>query len=107
MGFDLGDFRFTVKTYFGAWEKPSRVTFSGNTTICFWPDGSKQIVRCKDGDEFDKEYAVAMCVAHHVFGSKNQFKKFVKAGYIEPTKEERKVIKDSKEARKLVYSDDE
>lgn len=83
-----------------AMPKPSRVTFSGNVTICFWPDGSKEMVRCKDGDEFDEEYAVAMCIAHHIFRSKNQFKKFVASAYSEPTKEERKLAKEERKSMK-------
>lgn len=70
--------------------KPVRVIFSGITTICFWEDGSKTIVKKCAGEDYDQETAVAMCIAHKMFGSKNQFKKFVESGYEELPKTEKK-----------------
>jgi DNA/RNA-binding domain of Phe-tRNA-synthetase-like protein len=61
--------------------KPKRVIFNGLATICFWEDGSKTMVKMSAGEDYDQETAVAMCIAHKLFGSKNQFKKFVKSGY--------------------------
>ena len=60
--------------------KPKRVTFNGLTTIVFWED-DKTIVRCSEEDVYDRERAVASAIAHRMFGSKNQFKKFVASGY--------------------------
>lgn len=61
--------------------KPTRVTFNGLTTIVFWSDDTKTIVRCGEEDVYDRERAVASAIAHRMFGSKNQFKKFVASGY--------------------------
>ena len=61
--------------------KPKRVTFNGLTTIVFWSDDTKTIVRCGEEDVYERERAVASAIAHKIFSSKNQFKKFVASGY--------------------------
>lgn len=67
--------------------KPSKIIFSGIVTICFWEDNTKIVVKCVDEDNYDREVAVAMCIAYKLFGSKNQLKKFVKQGYVQVEKE--------------------
>lgn len=62
-------------------QRPTKVIFSGDMTICWFKDGSKEMVKCLDFDEFDAEKGVAMCIAKHIFGSRNQFKKFVETEY--------------------------
>lgn len=76
--------------------KPINVVFSGLTTIVFFDDGTKEMVRCGENDVYDREHAVAMCLAHKQMGSKSKFKKFVKKGHVQLTpeeEEERKRIK--------------
>jgi hypothetical protein len=68
--------------------KPERITFNGLTTVVFWKDNSKTIVRCSEADLYDPEHAVAMAISHKMFGSKHQFKKFVASGYVAMTLEE-------------------
>lgn len=59
-----------------------KVIFNNPATIVYWTDGSKTVVKCQDGDVFDKEKGLAMAIAKKSFGNKgnycNVFKKFIK-----------------------------
>jgi len=78
---------------------PERVTYNGTTTIVFWSDNTKTMVKC-GADEYDREIAVAMAVAHKLFGSKSKFKKFAANGYVAMTVEEEAYREEIKEAKK-------
>jgi len=41
--------------------KPKSVQYDGLTTIVRWDDKTATVVRCKNDDYYDREYAVAMC----------------------------------------------
>ena len=60
----------------------AKVIFNEPATIVFWEDGTKTVVKCQDGDVFDKEKGLAMAIAKKSFGNKgnycNVFKKFIK-----------------------------
>ena len=60
----------------------AKVIFNYPATIVFWEDGTKTVVKCQDGDVFDKEKGLAMAIAKKFFGNKgnycNVFKKFIK-----------------------------
>lgn len=60
----------------------TKVIFNYPATIVYWTDGSKTVVKCQDGDIFDKEKGLAMAIAKKTFGNKgnycNVFKKFIK-----------------------------
>jgi hypothetical protein len=47
----------------------------------FWTDGTKTVVKCQDGDEFNPEVGLAMAIAKKAFGNKgnycNQIKKWL------------------------------
>ena len=45
-------------------------------TVVF-KDGDVRMSKCSKEDDFDLEVGIALCVAAHMFGSKNLFKKFV------------------------------
>jgi hypothetical protein len=83
--------------------EPERVIFSGVHTHVFWNDGTKTSVTWggADGEDYDPEHAVAMCIAHKVLGSKSKFKKFVAAGKFQLNKQDRKDIKDAKKTARL------
>lgn len=49
---------------------PEKVVFSGPCTIAIWPSGLKVIARCQDGDEYDREKGLMMCLLKRVYGSK-------------------------------------
>jgi hypothetical protein len=45
-----------------------KVYFGKGTTVIKWKDGTTTKVKCQDGEEFDKEKGVAMCIIKHMFG---------------------------------------
>lgn len=57
------------------------VIFNDPATIVFWDDGTKTVVKCQDGDEFDPEKGLAMAIAKKAYGNKgsycNQLKKWL------------------------------
>lgn len=58
-----------------------KVIFNGPATIVFWGDGTKTVVKCQEGDTFDKELGLAMAICKKHFGNKgkynDEFKKWV------------------------------
>ena len=56
-------------------ENIEKVIFNDPATIVFWKDGTKTVVKCQDGDTYDKEKGLAMCVAKKFFGNKGNFNK--------------------------------
>ena len=56
-------------------EDIEKVIFNDPATIVFWKDGTKTVVKCQDGDVYDKEKGLAMCVAKKFFGNKGNFNK--------------------------------
>ncbi|MBP5595911.1 MAG: hypothetical protein J6Y02_11065 [Pseudobutyrivibrio sp.] len=57
------------------------VIFNDPATIIIWADGSKTVVKCRDGEEFDPEKGLAMAISKKVLGNKydyyDVFKKYV------------------------------
>jgi len=47
------------------------------TTILFWEDGSKTIVKCSPDEKFVPEFGVAMATMKKIYGNRNAFKKFI------------------------------
>ena len=45
-----------------------RVIFNDNATIVIWRDDTKTVVRCQEGETFDKEKGLALCIIKHKFG---------------------------------------
>jgi hypothetical protein len=46
------------------------VTFNPPATIVFWSDGSKTVVKCMEGDTFDKQTGLAMAICKRIFSDK-------------------------------------
>jgi hypothetical protein len=57
---------------------PTRVIFNDRTTIVFWEDGTKTVVRVSEDDTFCKETGVAMAYMKKIYGGGTTFKKAVK-----------------------------
>ena len=57
------------------------VIFNDPATIVFWEDGTKAVVKCQNGDEFDPEKGLAMAIAKKAYGNKcsywNKLKKWL------------------------------
>lgn len=62
--------------------KIDRVIFNAPATIVIWSDGSKTVVKCQPGDEYNKETGLAMCIAKKYLGNKGNFNETFKK-YIE------------------------
>lgn len=64
-----------LSCYEGLYSYPEieRVIFNNPVTIVIWKDGTKTIVRAQDGDKYDKEKGLALCVMKKVFGNKSKF----------------------------------
>ena len=62
--------------------EPKTVIFNPPATIVYWEDGEKTIVKCMEGDEFNPEVGLAMCLAKYIFGGryKRWFKDALKKG---------------------------
>jgi len=58
-----------------------KVIFNDPATIVFWNDGTKTVVKCQEGDTYDKEKGLALCIAKKALGNKgnfnNEFKKWI------------------------------
>ena len=55
-----------------------KVIFNGPATIVIWADGSKTVVKLMDGDDYDPEKAIMMCLVEKMLGSKAEAKRFFK-----------------------------
>ena len=55
------------------------VIFNGTATIVLWHDGTKTVVKCKDGEVFDCEKGLAMAICKKVLDKDYHkvFKRFV------------------------------
>ena len=49
------------------------VIFNDPATIVFWDDGTKTVVKCQDGDEFDPEKGLAIAVVKKAYGNKGNY----------------------------------
>ena len=59
--------------------KIKKVIFSDNKTIILWDDGVKTIVSCQDGEVFDREKGVALCIIKYMFGNIGYYNEIFKA----------------------------
>ena len=58
--------------------QPKKIIFNGPATIVLWDDGSKTVVKCQDGDTFDKEKGVALCFMKKSLDNKSNFNNIFK-----------------------------
>ena len=49
------------------------VIFNDPATIVFWDDGTKTVVKCQDGDEFDTEKGLSMAIVKKAYGNKGNY----------------------------------
>lgn len=53
--------------------KPEKVVFNAPATVVIWEDGMKTIVKCSDGDAFDAEKGLLLCIAKRFYGNSGRF----------------------------------
>ena len=49
------------------------VIFNNPATIVFWMDGTKTVVKCQEGDEYDPEKGLAMAISKKALGNKGNY----------------------------------
>ena len=49
------------------------VIYNDPATIVFWSDGTKTVVKCGEGDEFDPEKGLAMAISKKALGNKGNY----------------------------------
>jgi hypothetical protein len=54
------------------------VIFNGPATIVKWADGTKTVVKCCEGDEFDAEKGLAIAISKKALGDCKEIKKWAK-----------------------------
>lgn len=55
-----------------------KVIFNDPLTIVLWNNGDKTIVKCQEGDIYDKEKGLAMAICKYVYGNKSCYNKIFK-----------------------------
>ena len=58
--------------------QPKKIIFNGPATIILWDDGTKTVVKCQDGDTFDKEKGIALCFMKKALDNKSNFNNIFK-----------------------------
>lgn len=61
-----------------------KVLFNPPATIVFWLDGTKTVVKCKEGEEFYERAGIALCLAKKLYGP--NFHKIFKTHCSDPEK---------------------
>lgn len=51
----------------------SRVTYSGDTTVVFFTDGTKTAVKCSSNDTYDRQTAIAYALVKRLFGKLGRY----------------------------------
>ena len=65
------------------------VIFNDPATIVFWTDGTKTVVKCQEGDEFDPEKGLTMAITKKIYGNKGSYCNVIKK-WCEPYHEKQK-----------------
>lgn len=55
-----------------------RVIFNDPATIVIWKDGTKTVVKCQEGDVYDAEKGLALCISKKALGNKGNFNEVFK-----------------------------
>lgn len=68
----------TVTTRTEHYPKIDKVIFNDKTTIVFWNDHTKTVVKCQDGDTFSEEAGIALCFMKKMLGNKGNYNKVLR-----------------------------
>ena len=55
-----------------------KVIFNDPATIVIWKDGTKTVVKCQEGDVYDEEKGLALCISKKALGNKGNFNEVFK-----------------------------
>lgn len=56
---------------------PDHVIFNGPATIAFWADGTKTVVKCAEGEHYNKRTAVMWCIMKKLYGNSTRVNKIL------------------------------
>ena len=59
------------------------IIFNGAATIVFWTDGTKTVVKCKEGTEYNAEEGLRWCIIKKLIGDSPEFWNFIKGAVSE------------------------
>ena len=65
-----------------------KVIFIGDRTIILWTNGTKTIVKCSDGDEFDYYSGFCVALAKKIFGSTAKARRFMESKMVDQRSKE-------------------
>ncbi len=65
-----------------------KVIFNKNATIVLWYNGEKTVVKCQEGDTFDKEKGLALCIIKYMFGNIGYYNEIFKSFNLDKEKTE-------------------
>lgn len=79
-----------------------KVIFNGPATIVFWDDNTKTVVKCSDGDIYDKRVAILYAIGKKMCGNNSQLNKLFDKYIPEEEKKPKKkpVRKTTKKSKK-------
>ena len=55
-----------------------RVIYNAPATIIYWTDGTKTVVKCQPGDEYDRLTGFLLAVCKKAFGNTGAYNKLIK-----------------------------
>lgn len=55
-----------------------KIIFHEPATIILWKDGTKTVVKCQNGEIYDKEKGIALCFMKRALGNKGNFNNVIK-----------------------------
>ena len=58
--------------------KIKRVIFNDPATIVFWDDGTKTVVKCNNGDTYNKEVGLTACIVKKICGNTGRWNEILK-----------------------------
>lgn len=58
--------------------EPKKVIFNGPATVVLWKDGTKTIVKCREGEADDREKAIMYCILKKLCGNKATMDRYLK-----------------------------
>lgn len=68
----------TISTSIDLEKEIEKVVFSDPATVVFWKDGTKTVSKCQNGDVYNKETGLAMCIIRKLCNNRNYNKVFEK-----------------------------
>lgn len=55
-----------------------QVIFNGPATVVIWSDDVKTVVKCQEGDIFDREKGISMAICKRLYGNESNFNNLIK-----------------------------